>query len=323
MTKRLESVGKVVDTGAPRSMGGIGYDRRKKQQLVVARQRTIDFENKKLVDSMAAIMRGEGPPLHPYRPYIKGSSKTAVERKMIRQRIDLENQFIADRLRNRIEPVINHLDHARDYAKNTRIRKNISTSCKREVRTKQFQAAKSRKAAMSQYRSSSASLSPERRQQYEAFDQSQMSTSMSSLHTANEVRRFLAEERGIVIPEGILSSRTTAPKQSRKDRPTFTLQFHHRGADPRPHLQVEQHLELGTEAALTGQAGTPLQGAPASNNSGPLPAETEDEALTMARDAQTLGGLNESSIEIAEAVSSSDSRRFLPEIHSPPSVAHP
>jgi len=229
MTSRLEKVTKVINTQPPKT-SKIDHlaNRAKKQQLIVARQRVIDFENKKLVDSMASIMRGEGPPVHPYREYQKGTSKTAVERKMIRQRIELENQFIADRLRNRIEPVISRDQHAKDYARNTRVRKNISQAHKRDLRTKRFQQAQLRKQAMEDMAATMAgNTTPVG---YEAFDRSQMTTSLTSLRTASDVRRQIAEDRNVAVPDYVISSRSAAPKQRQATSNPYRLQLHHNGS---------------------------------------------------------------------------------------------
>ena len=220
MQERLRGIGKVVDSRAPKCVGLPHlYDRSKKKQLVVARQRVIDFENKKLVDSMAKILHGHGPPLHPYRPYKKGSSKTAVERRMIRERIGLENQFIADRLRNRIDPVIDHNEHAAFYAKATYIRNNISMSYRRDQRIARFKRKKERirLAALSQSDGDASEeiglATSESEPAAIHFDPDTMSTTLTKLRTAANVRAHVAKDRGQEIPLGLISSATKPPKQ--------------------------------------------------------------------------------------------------------------
>ena len=224
MQERLRGIGKVVDSGAPKCVGLPHlYDRSKKKQLVVARQRVIDFENKKLVDSMAKILHGHGPPLHPYRPYQKGTSKTAVERRMIRERIGLENQFIADRLRNRIDPVIDHNEHASFYAKATYIRNNISMSYRRDQRIARFKKKKER-ARLEALKSSSDGASTfgdenellamsESQPAAMFFDPSTMSTTLTQLRTAANVREKIAKARGQELPAALTSSATKPTKK--------------------------------------------------------------------------------------------------------------
>jgi hypothetical protein len=221
MQERLRGIGKVVDSGAPKCVGLPHlYDRSKKKQLVVARQRVIDFENKKLVDSMAKILHGHGPPLHPYRPYQKGTSKTAVERRMVRERIGLENQFIADRLRNRIDPVIDHNEHAEFYAQATYIRNNISMSHRRDQRIARFKRKKERACSLKNSQVGGVSTFGEGMEslalsEYQPppvfFDPSTMGTTLTQLRSAGDVREKMAKDRGQVIPAALLSSATKPP----------------------------------------------------------------------------------------------------------------
>merc|ERR1711988_1909924 len=63
-------------------------------------------------------------------------------------------------------------------------------------------------------------------------DETEMTTSMSKLRTAKEVRKLVAEERGLELPSNVISSQTMPPKKSGGNKyGQYRFQMDHTGFD--------------------------------------------------------------------------------------------
>lgn len=191
------------------------------------------------------------------QPYRQIRAPEEVKRIREAQRIERENKLIADRLRNKVRPEIDHRQQARDYEKNVRVRRNISAAAKRKERTLKEAARKKR------LERDAASRSMNSMDELVTFgeeggygDSSGMFlgntrgvTGLNKLRTAKDVRTKVASERGDTLPDWLVSDRTYLPAPSSNNNHrtsqggasstnTQSLVLSHKGAPSAPVLSM-------------------------------------------------------------------------------------
>lgn len=189
------------------------------------------------------------------QPYRQIRAPEEVKRIRESQRIERENKIIADRLRNRVKPEIDHKQQALDYKKNVQVRRNISAASKRKERTLKEASRRKREAlreSMKQQDEEADSSTLGDGQGY-GFDSGLLMgntrgvTGLIKLRTAKDVRAKVASERGDSLPDWLVSDRTylqAAPSSNNRSQGanntqnTSQLSLSHTGAPPPPVLDM-------------------------------------------------------------------------------------
>ena len=135
---RLASIKPSVDCNTPSTVNMKHLTHRlKKKQLADDRQQEIALENRKLMEKMAKILRGQAKPMpgaesngqpqgpHAPPPFSLGKSKNEPVRRKMREKIELENMQMAQRLAD-TTPHYDHHGMADEYSQSVLYMKNIS-----------------------------------------------------------------------------------------------------------------------------------------------------------------------------------------------------
>lgn len=253
MARRLANTQAVTDSSAPRCLKMAHLDNRlKKKALAEERRLVIKKDNDKLVESMARVLRGQRESVFGSPPKRLLCNPQEHLRRVEAERIEFENRLMADRLRGTL-PTLSAAKHKEHYKKSTEIRHNLSKAYKKEVRAKKYQKwlemnGREPDGSMPSmaHSKSTPAFSDEGQDSPGFVDETQMTTSMSKLRTAKEVRKLVAEERGLELPNNVITSQTMPPKKSSGNKyGQYRFQMDHTGFDFRS--QAPPALPLKTE----------------------------------------------------------------------------
>lgn len=272
--QRLQNIKPMVDCSAP-SVPKHLANRQKKKQLAVDRQHVIDLENSKLVEKMARILRGQGPKVCGDAPFrLTGSKNEPIRRKEL-EKIESENRAIAKRIRQQA-PNYDHYKMADDYHVSTGYAKNISRAHKRDQRIERHQRYLMEKGGEDMGErgvmgspgdaTGMGSDSDAPNPYAMLIDANNMSTSMTKLQTASQVRRQVAKDKGYELQSALTSSRSTpAPASRNHSGPnggnvtygTYRMQMDHGGWQASRTTQLPE-LSLPPPAFSPGEAPSAL-----------------------------------------------------------------
>ena len=267
---RLASIKPSVDCNTPSTVNMKHLTHRlKKKQLADDRQQEIALENRKLMEKMAKILRGQAKPMpgaesngqpqgpHAPPPFSLGKSKNEPVRRKMREKIELENMQMAQRLAD-TTPHYDHHGMADEYSQSVLYMKNISRAHQREQRLARAlgragggYGADGDLAELSASQSADlAGLGPDGAGLPQVYANlmaggGAASTGKIAVRTARQVRDDVAAQRGPALPPMLVSSAVTAGGQS----PPFAHGASH--GNGRIKMQMD-HLGAGQSAGLYG-----------------------------------------------------------------------